>query len=426
MRRPLITLVALLSLVIPHTSIAQSGDATWLNGLNGLQSAIGRSWMAPMEMQLSGSDSATPTSPEHPTLMLSALVFAFDSPDHAEEGLRLLNAEQMQQLERDPRSPATNEFSVDDLGDLNFGHEGTFGGQNSGEIGIVYLMVQDGNLVYQVFGQFRPGDHRQITVDVAQSMTETEAGSSDEVYDAGGGSTGGFWEKLNAIDLDMTDGSAVSDLEIFPVSDDAVLGNSVVVPEIDLTNLGQAPGLIGSWHVSYTSHAATELVGTPPAGPPGVFSIELWVLEFSDATQASAATFSLNDALNEPLGIVTTDGSGFSSSNAEGITMVNSGFVRDRSLPDGDAATVIFTTGTTVYAARVYANGPAPTPIAQDLVSYLQTTDPGTAAETVTATTHSGGMWEKFPASGSDAVFGLEQQGTEVVNAATPSATPAD
>ena len=139
--------------------------------------------------------------------------------------------------------------------------------------------------------------------------------------------------------------------------------------------------------------------------PDGVFNIELWVMEFDDPTFATATAISMSNSLMEPLGIVSSEGGGIDTS---GITMVNSGFVRDRSIPEGDAATVVVADGSTVYAARVYANGPAPTPVARDLVQGMIAAEPGDDAESVSGNDASGGVWDVFPQSGDDLLHGLE------------------
>lgn len=447
MRRTLITIIALLALIAPQTQAsAQSGDATWLEGVDGLQTAIGRSWMSPIsyvtestvtefnELGTPISTTTTTSSPATPEpddqaviMMMSALIFELDTPELAQQALEIMNFEQIQQLERDPRAPVMNEFLPEKLGDMAFGHEGIYDVPESEmQLGVVYLMVQDGTYVYQIFGMFLPGDHIGIATGVAEDMISVDASDDAPVYDVNGNSTGGNWEKLNAIDVYMPEGSTVNDLEVYPVDPDSVIGDSQVVPQIDLANMAGVPGLSGSWSITYQSHALTELVGSPVASPDGVYNIELWVLEFNDPTNASAAAFAMDVALTEPLGVVSTEGSGFETSEGEsGITLVNSGFVRDRALPEGDAATVVTVTGSTVYAARVYANGPAPTPLAQKLVQYMVDTEPGADAEVVDGTVATGGMWMKFPASGSDLVAGLEViTVSRELPMATPVATP--
>ena len=430
MRRFLTSMLITLAFVAPIAAHAQSGDATWLNNLNGLQTAIGRSWMPPMEATTRITEEfgeGTPLPLDQQTQMLSVLVFAFDSPEHASEGLELLNADQIEQIESDPRNPAVNEFLPEKLGDEAYGHEGliTLSGTDASlETAVVYLMVRDGNLVYQIFGQFWPGDHIGITTGIAEQLVAADIGDEAPSYDVNGGSTGGLWEKLNGIDAPVPDTYTATDLEIFPVDDDAVMGSSVVVPTVDPEDLTTIPSLQESWYVAYQSHGLTELVGTP-ATIDGVFHIELWILEFANATDATATAFGFNEALNAPLGIVTTEGSSFGDGDgSSGLTLVNSGFVRDDALPAGDAATVVQVDGSTIYAARVYANGPAPTPIAQDLLAQVISTPAG-AENTDEPNLARGGMWDRFPVSGSDAVFGLELTAQQTsVPAATPVATP--
>ncbi|MCA9833537.1 MAG: hypothetical protein KC435_06315 [Thermomicrobiales bacterium] len=442
MRRHLASILITFALIAPLSTnaYAQSGDATWLNNLDGLQTAIGRSWTAPINWSTTESvvdinDEGTPIgeaissstpmpSASDDIVTMSALIYEFDTPEHAANGLKLLNADQMQQVERDPRAPAINEFSPENLGDLAYGHEGSYdvsmADGSTLELAVVYLMVQDGNLVYQIFGQFQSGDHVAISTDAVAQMIAADTSDAEAIYDMNGASTGGLWEKLNAITIELPEGSSIYDLEIYPVADDAVMGSSVIVPAIGLSDLAAVPGLSSSWYAAYEGHVLTELAGTPGAAD-GVFSIELWILEFDNPTDATAAAFSMNDALNEPLGILTTEDSGFGDGETTGLTFVNSGFVRDNALPAGDAATVVALDGNMLYAARVYASGPAPTPIAKDLVASMQTTEAG-AEDTNEPNLASGGMWEKFPESGSDAVFGLELTTQEII---TPEATPA-
>lgn len=418
-------------LALPMQTHAQSGDASWLNNLDGLDVAIGRSWMAPVVFETestttdyndqgtavsevttrNGPESTPMVSDAMQTQTLSALLYQFDTAENAERGLEMLNEAQTEQLRRDPRSPATNEVTPD-LGDNAYGYEGVYEAEGPSsawlEFAVVNLLVQDGPVVYQVFGQFLLGQHVEIATDVIADLIAADAGNAEPVYDMNGASTGGLWEKLNAVELAMPEGSTIYDLEIYPPADDAVMGDSVVVPEIDLDTLGDVPGISGSWHVAFGKDQSATPVATPSAAHSGPFSIELWVMEFEDPTYASAAAYSLNSVLTEPLGIVNIEAGGFISSDESGIIMVNTGFVRDSSLPEGDAAVVVQATGSTVYVARVYTNESAPTPIAKALVADLQTTPAGDDEESIDGISYSGGVWDRFPQPGSEQLHGLE------------------
>lgn len=437
----ILTTILILALALPAGVRAQSGDATWLNNMDGLEVGIGRSWMAPiiwveeslytevnedgtptLEVMTRNEPSSTPiVTSEMQTQMLSALIFEFDSAEHAERGLEQFNEAQLDQISRDPRNPATNEFSPD-LGDIAYGNEGIYDVENldgtSSESAVVYLLVQDGNLIYQVFGVFLPGTHIELATGIAEQMLEAEIGDTEPIYDMTGESTGGLWEKLNAIEIAMPDDSTIADLEIFPPADDAVMGDSVVMPMIDLDNLMTTPGISGSWHITYAPAESGVLIATPNVIPDGVFNIELWVMEFDDATSATASAISLSNTLIEPLGIVTGEGGGFDD---QGITIVSTGFVRDRAIPEGDAAVVVVAEGSTLYAARVYANGPAPTPLARDLVESMIAAEAGDVPESVDGTDASGGIWEIFPQSGDEILHGLEPV---VVRHEDPSLVP--
>lgn len=432
MRRSVISIVLSIALLVPSIAHSQSGDATWLNNMDGLEVAVGRSWMAPIvvvetlthaelnaegtpisEISSRSEPSSTPElSDEMQTQMLSALIYQYDSTENAEHGLELFYQAQLDQISRDPRNPATNEFSPDDLGDSAYGNEGThevedFDGTTS-EWAIVYILVQQDNLIYQVFGQFVPGNHIEIATDIAEQMLASEASDAEPIYDMEGQSTGGLWEKLNAVEIAMPEESTVADLEIFPPADDAVMGDSVVVPMIDLENLIAVPGIAGSWHITYAPAESGVLTATPDVIPDGVFNIELWVMEFQDSTYSTAAAISLSTTLTEPLGIVSTEGGGFGTEEQQSISMINSGFVQDRSIPEGDAAVVVVAQGSTLYAARVYANGPAPTPLARDLVDTMIAAEVGDAPESVDGTSATGGMWELLPQPGDEMLHGLE------------------
>lgn len=449
-RRIISTLLAIL-LIAPSITHAQTGDASSLDDLAGLETAIARSWMEPVVFveewteselneqgtpvwEISGRSEPVSTpivTDEMQTSMLSALIFAFDTPENAAAALDAFSAEQMEIVQRDPRAPATNAFTPENLGDAAIGYEGVYESPGMDgdtiEMAIVYLFVQDGSLIYQIFGQFMPGNHVEIATGVAGQMVAADASEDPAVYDMNGGSTGGLWEKLNAIELAMPEGSTITDLEIYPPSEDAVLGESVMVPVIDLDNLAAVPGLSGSWHIAYGPETAATPIATPATtAPDGVFNIELWAMEFTDPTNATAAAFSFNTTLIEPLGIVSTEGGSFGTEDSETITMVNSGFVKDRSLPEGDAAVVVIVQGTTVYAARVYANGPAPTPIAEDLVAQIMAVEPGDSTESVDGTSATGGMWELFPRVGDPLLHGLVPVSIRQDQPlATPIASPA-
>lgn len=444
-------IAALLVLVaVPANVSAQSGDASWLSQLPGLELAIGRSWLAPViftetstltEFNEQGtpiSDISWQTSPsstpvvtdDMQTMMLSALIFEFDSEVNAAESLEIFNAQQLEQLRRDPRSPATNEFDPD-LGDKSYGHEGVYEsvGLNDEriEMAITYVFVQDGNYLYQIFGQYVPGNHAALATGVVEQMIAAEPGADEAIYDMEGNSTGGLWEKLNAVDVAMPDESTVFDLQIYPPGEDGVMGESVVVPEIDLENLAVVPGLTGGWHMTYGSGESATPQATPAgdAGPDGVFNIELWVMEFEDPTQATAAAFSFESTLIKPLGIVTGGAGSFGDDSGTGLTMEDTGFVRDRNLPSGDAAVVIHVEGSTLFAARVYANGEAPTPIARDLVESMTTAYVGGEIEPNNAA-GTGGMWQRFPQEGNELLHGLVPVVIEYTEPSdVPVATPA-
>lgn len=429
MPRIIATFIIAIAMLIPTSTFAQSGDATWLNNMEGLETGIGRSWMAPItfesvetytelnadgtpvsEISVHSAPSSTPVmSNEMQTQMASALIYQYDSSENAGKGIELFHEAQLDQISRDPRNPATNEFEPDLDVDVAFGNGGTYDVPNvdgsTSEMAVVYILVQDDDLIYQVFGVFLPGNHIELATGIAKQMIDADAGSSEPVYDMDGESIGGLWEKLNAIEITMPQDSTVADIEVYPPADDAVMGDSVVVPQIDLDNLQAVPGLEGSWHITYAPDDSGVVMATPDVIPEGVFNIELWVIEFEDATHATAAAISMNNSLIEPLGIVTGEGGGIDTS---GITMVSTGFVRDRSIPEGDAATVVVADGSTLYAARVYANGPAPTPIAMALVESMIATKPGNAPESVSANNASGGMWDLFPQSGDEQLHDLE------------------
>ena len=429
MPRFIATIVVIVALLIPANSFAQSGDATWLYNMEGLETAVGRSWTEPFAAEASPvaadtgtPESATPMAPDVPRIStLSALIYQYDSADNAAQGMELFR-EAYGSVSRDINYPATNAFEPDVDADMAIGNAGTYEAPNADgsidELAVVYLTVQNGDLIYQIFGIFHAGNHIELATDVVEQMMNADIGEADPVYDMSGESTGGLWEKLNAIDIEMPEGSTIADLEVYPPADDAVMGDSVTVPQIDLDNLGAVPGLEGSWHITYAPEDSGVMTATPDAIPTGVFNIELWVMEFEDATFATATALSMDEALSEPLGVVTGEGGALDSS---GITLVNSGFVRDRSLPEGDAATVVTANGSTVYAARVYANGPAPTPLATDLVASMIATEPGDDPETVSANAASGGMWDVFPQPGDEQLHGLEPA---IVRFAEPSSEP--
>lgn len=427
----ILTIILVFFLLFPVGVAGQSGDASWLNNHEGLETAIGRSWMAPIsftttstltEFNADGTpvlEQTTQSTPEstpiqsnqYETLMLSALIYEFDSADNAEAGLKLFTAETEEQIRRDPRSPAIHVFTPD-LGDTAIGHQGELEIEGiDGELqtlAVVYVLVQHDNLIYQVFGQFVPGSHIELATGVAASMLNAETGTDEPIYDANGASTGGLWEKLNAVDIPMPAESTVTDLEIYPPGEDAVRGDSVVVPEIDLAHVAEIPGLTNSWHIRYAPEDTGTPAATPSAAPAGAFNIELWVMEFSDPTSATAAAFSLGPALTQPLAIMNSSFKAEDDGSSPRVTMENVGFVQDRSLPEGEAAVIIVVEGSTVYAARVYTGDSAPMPIARELISRLIETDAGSDDETVSGTTAQGGRWQKFPQAGDVILHSLE------------------
>lgn len=437
MRRTIITIFATLSMLIPAPAFSQSGDATWLDTMDGLQTAIGRSWTVPptfieeftvaelneqgtpiSEISARSEPASTPMgSDEMRTQNLSALIYQYDSVESAEEGVELFHAAQLDQISRDPRNPATTEFAPELDAQSAYGNEGIFEAPNfdggSNEMAVVYVLAQDGDLIYQVFGVFLPGNHIELATEVANAMIDAEVGAGEPVHDMSGESTGGLWEKLNAIQIAMPDESYITDLQIYPPGDDAVMGESVVVPVIDLDDLASVEGMLDSWHITYAPAETGVLISTPNVLPDGVFNIELWAMEFEDSTHATAAAIALNATLTDPLGIVSTEGGSFATDERQGMTMVSSGFVQDRSLPEGDAAVVVVVEESHVYAARVYSNGPAPTPLANGLVTGMMDAEANGAE-----------MWDVFPQSGDELLHGLEPIIVRHENPTQPVSTP--
>lgn len=444
MRRLVISILLLVGLTTPSFVSAQSGDASWLESLDGLESGVGRSWMGEIVIteeltETEFNEQGTPvheismiTEPlstpeitdEHQTMMLSVFVFQFDSEANAAAGLEKLNAEQMDQHSRDPRSPAVEEFDVE-VGDAGYGWKGeieipTIDNTGNMKMGVVYLMVQDGDLVYQLFGQFVPGYGEEVSRQVVTDMVAAEVGSGEPVFEPNGGSTGGLWEKLNAVDVAFPEGVMTFDLQIWPMDPNAVQGQSVTVPMVDLDALGEIPGLTQGWHASY---GESDL--DPKSTPEGVYSIELWVLEFDSVDNAMATAFSVQEPLLAPLGIISGDSFGEQQTReAFTLNISGSGFVRDRSLPEGDAAFSIILKDNTLVFARVYSNGPAPSAVVEELTQQVFATPLSETAQDDERLT--GGGWDRFPQPESDAAYGLPLKHHEYVMPAhaTPVATP--
>lgn len=447
MRRLLITLSMLIGLVSPALVHAQAGDASPLQQMEGLESAIGRSWMpglvtTELSTETEYNDQGTPVweissrsepastpvvLPEHQTLMLSVFVYQFDSEANAAAGLDALNNMQLEQHRRDPRSPAINEFDPG-VGDASHGWQGEFeveriGDKDATRLSVVYLMVQDGDLVYQLFGQFLPGNEIEIATGVMKDMIATEVGTADPVFAEDGSSTGGLWEKLNAVNVSFPEqGLNVFDLQIWPMDENAVRAGSVQVPVIDLEHLGEVPGLVEGWYARYGQAPAATATPTGEA-PEGLYHVDVWVLEFDSSDAAIAAAISIQAPIIEPLGIIAS-GSGveYAEDQAPTMTMEGTGFVKDRSLPEGDASYAIVVDENTVYVTRVYANGPATDAIAQDVIQYLRGV-PASVATPVGQTMTDDGSG-RLPASESDVVHGLTVLEQRHITPASPMATP--
>lgn len=444
MHRTILRSVLLLALLLPASTAAQSGDASWLESLDGLETGIGRAWMGEItfsetyteteyndqgtpvhEISMLTEDAATPeVTDQHRTMMLSVFVFQFDTEENAAAGLEKLNDEQIAQHRRDPRSPAVNEFETD-LGDASHGWQGelelpTIDNTGNLKLSVVYLMVQDGDLVYQLSGQFLPGYGEDISRGVIADMIAAETGEKEPVFEPNGGSTGGLWEKLNVVDVPFPDGMMTFDLQIWPMDPNAVQGQSVIMPQVDLNALDQLPGITQGWYASYGEDDLD-----PDSTPEGVFSVEVWVLEFDTIDNAMATAFAIQDPLLAPLGIIGGESAGATGEREEVTLYMNgTGFVRDRSLPEGDAAYIIVVEETTVYVVRVYANGPAPLAVGRDVIDHaLQTPVGESAQDDATAT---GGGWDRLPGSGTDLVHSLELRDHQYITPgpATPSASP--
>jgi len=226
-RRAFLTLMtaAAAGAAAPPAAHAQRGDQIHFSEFEGLDRIIARSWLAPMELPADAA-SPVPATPEAtpfatpdaaPVIRsLSAFVYLFRADEHAIDGHLRIDADLATTREGDPNAPMDDELPLDGIGERSNGYIGQMD-QGGDTLTFTFATVQDGPFVYSLSGIFESQGDGGTTRQVAESMVSTRMDRMAEHHDPEGGSRGGLWSKLNAVQLNMPDGASVTDFLIYPM-----------------------------------------------------------------------------------------------------------------------------------------------------------------------------------------------------------------
>lgn len=196
----------MLLLLLPQSAHAQTPVVT-----EGLQVIAERQYAADPTQPIDTSTDGV--------FLVSARVYLFDSPDHAESTWEtLVAAESIEQdLPEDDDSITYEKTELDDVGDrgmvISINAE-----LSEGETGAFRtVIIQRDAMIVTVTAIGSSTEAAQIADDIAIAMIEREAGESEPEYDGLGGSTGGFWEIFLPADAEeLGDLHAYADKETRP------------------------------------------------------------------------------------------------------------------------------------------------------------------------------------------------------------------
>ncbi|HLU35515.1 MAG TPA: hypothetical protein VKZ61_07070 [Thermomicrobiales bacterium] len=226
-RRSFLTLMLSATLGAAATPArAQRGDMIHFAEFDGLERVIARSWLAPMALP-EDEASPVPASPEATDLAtpetgpggirsLSVFIYLFRTDQNAADGYQRIDDDLTDTRENDANAPMEDELALDGIGDLANGYSGVMT-QGGDTLTFTFATVQDGPFVYSLSGIFEGQGDNGLTGQFAEALVSSRMDRMAEQYDPEGGSRGGLWSKLNAVQPTMPDGSSVTDFEIYPM-----------------------------------------------------------------------------------------------------------------------------------------------------------------------------------------------------------------
>lgn len=204
---------------------AQRGDMIHFAEFDGLERVIARSWLAPMALPadaaspVAASQDATPlATPETgPAIRsLSVFIYFFRTDENAADGYKRIDDDLTDTRENDANAPMEDELAIDGVGDLANGYSGVMM-QGDATLTFTFATVQAGPFVYSLSGIFEGQGDNGLTRQFAEALVSSRMDRMAEQYDPDGGSRGGIWSMLNAVQPGMPEGSIVTDFEIYPM-----------------------------------------------------------------------------------------------------------------------------------------------------------------------------------------------------------------
>jgi hypothetical protein len=400
MRQSLTVLLLAVLLGSPlHVLHAQEADAAYFKSIEGLESIVLRSWMAPMLGVASTQDEGTPTtevglgSPSG-TALLSIFVYQFDSPENAAEGWQMLDADLQKIMRQDANAPMTEDIPLDGMGEQAKGYLGEI---TSGDVPLIttFATVQDGEYVYSLMGQFIDVNGAEETREIVRALIDAPAGTAEESYNLGGTSSGGLWEKLSGVGPVLLDNSVITDLIIYPTTKSAPSASAreetLEEPLTDIETVSELDNIQDAHGVTYRRE------GTSGAG---VFLIDSWILSFDTPQEASDAVRPFANILSESINVMATSNSRSSTNNIVVTSSVQAGSIEDDLLPAGNATINIQQIGSTIYGVAAYAIDQDPGPTAEDVVQQMIDAPASSDEEVIHPDGPAqGGIWARFPSA---------------------------
>ena len=196
-----LALVGLLGLAHPFAALAQDEEPLQLSDLDGVQTAVSRTYTIDFEAMFAAEASSTPEASGTLLYALGGSIVQFDSEDKAKTGyIAILDEVQSQESSATPEDLVFETVDLGtDLGDERTGLRAA--GDESGLGGdLIALLVRDGSTIYLITGIANTGDPSDSVVAFAKSVIDAKASDDEATFNEDGTSTGGLWDKFPSTD----------------------------------------------------------------------------------------------------------------------------------------------------------------------------------------------------------------------------------
>ena len=422
-------LISLMVLSSASNAAAQFADPSELDGL---ERAVGRWYMGPVTIttvSTTYNEAGTPISEERTvstpvvtpdaaelrgTVMLAVAVMEFETDQHAHEALQAYRLDLEETLRRDPRTPEMRDADLAGAGDRAVAFTGE---QSEEDVTAEWLFaaVQDGDFLYDITGQFVGLNGEEQGQSIARALVAAEAEPGNGEFREDGTSTGGLWSKLAQVDPVLAEGSTVADRMIHPPARDGAGGDTDLagMPRVYL----DAPESIADLDALHMQQYRLPLdEATPASSVSGVFVIDVWILGFDTSGAASGMMRPVLNTLSEDISVIHSFAGSEGMAQGDQVleSVGNEGYLEEPSLPPGSGVVQITRSGTTLYAAVVYAVDADSVPVAERVISQmLEAPGPGTPEVSGTDDLDTDGFQARFPTAGDPVLQGLVPVGDD-------------